>query len=92
LRSALLPLLPCRDIKPENLLLLKTDKEPVLKVIDYGCSTFCVPGKRLCKKFGTVSCSSSNCSRLDLVARMDRQPQQHQLQQQHYPCRQHPGV
>ncbi|WIA37170.1 hypothetical protein OEZ86_014127 [Tetradesmus obliquus] len=42
-----------RDIKPENLLLLKTDREPVLKVIDYGCSTFCVPGKRLCKKFGT---------------------------------------
>lgn len=26
----------------------------VLKVIDFGCSTFCVPGKRLCKKFGTV--------------------------------------
>jgi uncharacterized protein YuzB (UPF0349 family) len=45
----------CRDIKPENLLMLKTDREPVLKVIDYGCSTFCVPGKRLCKKFGTVS-------------------------------------
>jgi hypothetical protein len=32
----------------------------VLKVIDYGCSTFCVPGKRLCKKFGTVSGSSSS--------------------------------
>lgn len=48
----------CRDIKPENLLLLKTDREPVLKVIDYGCSTFCVPGKRLCKKFGTVSAAA----------------------------------
>jgi hypothetical protein len=50
----------CRDIKPENLLLVHPDGAPdgpeglVLKVVDYGCSTFCVPGKRLCKKFGTV--------------------------------------
>jgi serine/threonine protein kinase len=52
---------PCRDIKPENLLLFHPDGAPdgpeglILKVVDYGCSTFCVPGKRLCKKFGTVS-------------------------------------
>jgi serine/threonine protein kinase len=51
----------CRDIKPENLLLFHPDGAPdgpeglILKVVDYGCSTFCVPGKRLCKKFGTVS-------------------------------------
>lgn len=48
-----------RDIKPENLLLFHPDGAPdgpeglILKVVDYGCSTFCVPGKRLCKKFGT---------------------------------------
>jgi serine/threonine protein kinase len=54
-------LLWLRDIKPENLLLMKqpgvasTSPEGlVLKVVDYGCSTFCVPNKRLCKKFGTV--------------------------------------
>jgi serine/threonine protein kinase len=51
----------CRDIKPENLLLVRPEGAPdgpeglLLKVIDFGCSTFCVPGKRLCKKFGTVS-------------------------------------
>lgn len=49
-----------RDIKPENLLLFHPEGCPdgpeglILKVVDYGCSTFCVPGKRLCKKFGTV--------------------------------------
>eukprot|EP00775_Hariotina_reticulata_P010807 gene10807-10963_t len=49
-----------RDIKPENLLLVKqpgvasgSPESLVLKVVDYGCSTFCVPNKRLCKKFGT---------------------------------------
>eukprot|EP00878_Enallax_costatus_P010384 GHUV01010837.1.p1 GENE.GHUV01010837.1~~GHUV01010837.1.p1 ORF type:complete len:453 (+),score=145.23 GHUV01010837.1:840-2198(+) len=49
-----------RDIKPENLLLMRCPEKQadseggvVLKVIDFGCSTFCVPGKRLCKKFGT---------------------------------------
>lgn len=57
-----LPHLWChRDIKPENLLLVKqqgvssgSPESLVLKVVDYGCSTFCVPNKRLCKKFGTV--------------------------------------
>ncbi|KAF8065772.1 CPK1 [Scenedesmus sp. PABB004] len=38
----------------ENLLLSKAESGALtLKVIDFGCSTFCVPGKRLCKKFGT---------------------------------------
>lgn len=57
LRSA-----PCRDIKPENILLApvgdSSGSGPCswrLKVIDYGCSAFCIPGQKLHEAVGTVS-------------------------------------
>eukprot|EP01025_Chloroclados_australasicus_P011430 TRINITY_DN14954_c0_g1_i4.p1 TRINITY_DN14954_c0_g1~~TRINITY_DN14954_c0_g1_i4.p1 ORF type:complete len:575 (-),score=51.32 TRINITY_DN14954_c0_g1_i4:1356-3080(-) len=54
-----------RDLKPENILLLKQPKvvvlesgnlemeDVVVKVADFGASTFCVEGQMLSKKFGT---------------------------------------
>jgi serine/threonine protein kinase len=53
----------CRDIKPENMLLAPLPEGQQaqgpsrwqLKVVDYGCSTFCMPGQKLHEAVGTVS-------------------------------------
>jgi serine/threonine protein kinase len=70
-----------RDIKPENLLLTRPPGAPegpdglVLKIIDFGCSTFCAPGKRLCKKFGTVrACVGGWLLAARLLPRRGRSP------------------
>lgn len=67
-----------RDIKPENMLLSPVatcggeGSSPSwrLKVIDYGCSAFCIPGQRLREAVGTVRLNprlaSLGCSSLRL--------------------------
>lgn len=60
-------MLLCRDIKPENMLLAPVPEGQQaqgpsrwqLKVVDYGCSTFCMPGQKLHEAVGTVSSSTA---------------------------------
>ena len=54
-------MLSCRDLKPENMLLASVPPGEAagptgwrLKVIDYGCSGFCLPGRKLHDAVGTV--------------------------------------
>jgi calcium-dependent protein kinase len=43
------------DLKPENILLASSDpEETLMKIIDFGNSSFCKPGDRLESKFGSV--------------------------------------
>ena len=43
------------DLKPENILLASSDPdETLMKIIDFGNSSFCKPGDRLKSKFGSV--------------------------------------
>lgn len=42
-----------RDMKPENLLLDKDEKNPKIKIIDFGTATTFERGKWLTQKFGT---------------------------------------
>ena len=43
------------DLKPENILLASSDpNETLMKIIDFGNSSFCKPGERLKSKFGSV--------------------------------------
>jgi calcium-dependent protein kinase len=42
-----------RDLKPENILLSDDSDGAVLRIVDYGCATFCRSGQQLNDRCGS---------------------------------------